>query len=165
MRPVALIGPMAAGKSSVGRKLASSIGARFVDTDRAIVREHGPIADLFVARGEPEFRRIEADAVAAALVDGAVVSLGGGAPLAAATQERLATARVVLLMIDDRQAERRIAGSGRPLLADGGIDAWRRILAEREPTYRALADLEVDASRRRMSDVVAEIATWLEARP
>ncbi len=165
MRPVALIGPMAAGKSSVGRKLASSIGATFVDTDREIVREHGAIADLFAERGEPEFRRIEAEVVAASLVDGAVVSLGGGAPLAAATRERLAAARVVLLMIDDRQAERRIAGSTRPLLATGGIDAWRRILAEREPTYRAIADLEVDASRRKMSDIVAEIATWLEANP
>ncbi|MFC7430296.1 MULTISPECIES: shikimate kinase [unclassified Agrococcus] len=165
MRPVALIGPMAAGKSSVGRKLASSIGARFVDTDREIVREHGAIADLFASRGEPEFRRIEAEVVAASLVDGAVVSLGGGAPLATATQERLTGARVVLLMIDDRQAERRIAGSARPLLASDGIDAWRRILAEREPTYRAIADLEVDASRRKMSDIVAEIATWLEANP
>ncbi|SDH11100.1 shikimate kinase [Agrococcus jejuensis] len=165
MRPVALIGPMAAGKSSVGRKLASHLGATFVDTDREIVRAHGPIADLFEARGEPAFRAIEAETVAAALVDDAVVSLGGGAPLAAATQERLADAHVVLLMIDDRQAERRIAGSARPLLSDGGIDAWRRILAEREPTYRALADLEVDASRRKMSDIVAEIATWLEAKP
>ncbi|GAA2173399.1 shikimate kinase [Agrococcus versicolor] len=165
MRPVALIGPMAAGKSSVGRKLASRMGATFVDTDREIVREHGPIADLFAEQGEPAFRAIEEDVVAASLVDGAVVSLGGGAPLAAGTQERLAAARVVLLMIDDRQAERRIAGSSRPLLADGGIDAWRRILAEREPTYRALADLEVDASRRRMSDIVADIATWLEEHP
>ncbi|WP_260979972.1 shikimate kinase [Agrococcus jejuensis] len=164
MRPVALIGPMAAGKSSVGRKLASRLGATFVDTDREIVRVHGPIGDLFASRGEPVFRAIEAEAVAAALVDDAVVSLGGGAPLAAATQARLADAHVVLLMIDDRQAERRIAGSARPLLADGGIDAWRRILAEREPTYRALADLEVDASRRKMSDIVAEIATWLEAK-
>lgn len=164
MRPVALIGPMAAGKSSVGRKLASRLGATFVDTDREIVRVHGPIADLFASRGEPAFRAIEAETVAAALADDAVVSLGGGAPLAAATQARLADAHVVLLMIDDRQAERRIAGSARPLLADGGIDAWRRILAEREPTYRALADLEVDASRRKMSDIVAEIATWLEAK-
>lgn len=164
MRPVALIGPMAAGKSSVGRKLATTLGATFVDTDREIARAHGPIPELFATRGEPAFRAIEADVVAASLVDGSIVSLGGGAPLAAATQARLAEAHVVLLMIDDRQAERRIAGSTRPLLADGGIDAWRRILAEREPTYRALADLEVDASRRTMSDIVAEIATWLEAK-
>lgn len=165
MRPVALIGPMAAGKSSVGRKLASRLGATFVDTDREIVRAHGPIAELFAEHGEPAFRTIEADVVAAALAGDAVVSLGGGAPLADATRARLADARVVLLMIDDAQAERRIAGSARPLLADGGIDAWRRILAEREPTYRALADLEVDASRRPMRDIVAEIATWLEANP
>ena len=164
MRPVALIGPMAAGKSSVGRKLARTLGRTFVDTDREIVRQHGPIAELFATRGEPAFRTIEARVVADALVDDAVVSLGGGAPLAPETQEVLGRSHVVLLMIDDRQAERRIAGSARPLLADGGIDAWRRILAEREPTYRALADLEVDASRRPMSDVVAEIATWLEAR-
>ncbi|QCR19320.1 shikimate kinase [Agrococcus sp. SGAir0287] len=163
MRPVALIGPMAAGKSSVGRKLARTLGRSFVDTDREIVRQHGPIADLFARRGEPAFRAIEAEVVASSLVDDAVVSLGGGAPLAPATQALLADAHVVLLMIDDRQAQWRIGGSTRPLLADGGIDAWRRILADREPIYRALADLEVDASRRPMSDVVAEIATWLEA--
>jgi shikimate kinase len=165
VRPVALIGPMAAGKSSVGRKLASRMGATFVDTDREIVREHGPIAELFATHGEPAFRAIEERVVAASLVEGAVVSLGGGAPLAQGTQDRLAHARVVLLMIDEAQAERRIAGSSRPLLAEGGIDAWRRILAERAPTYRALADLEVDASRRRMSDIVADIATWLEEHP
>jgi shikimate kinase len=156
---------MAAGKSSVGRKLASRLGARFVDTDRRIVQDHGPIPELFAAHGEAAFREIEAQMVAASLVPDAVVSLGGGAVLDAGTRALLADCAVVLLMIDDRQAERRLEGSSRPLLADGGIDAWRRILAEREPLYRELADLSVDASRRRMSDIVAEIATWLEEHP
>ncbi|WP_404313467.1 (d)CMP kinase [Agrococcus terreus] len=163
MPPIALIGPMAAGKSSLGRKLASRLGRTFADTDRLVVLEHGPIPELFEREGEPTFRRHEAAAVQGALVPGAVVALGGGAVLDAGTRALLAHATVVLVTVDERAAERRIAGGGRPLLADG-IAAWRRIAAERDPIYRELADVTVDTSRTPMAQLVDRLERWLGER-
>ncbi|GAA3600469.1 shikimate kinase [Agrococcus terreus] len=161
--PIALIGPMAAGKSSLGRKLASRLGRTFADTDRLVVLAHGPIPELFEREGEPAFRRHEAAAVQRALVPGAVVALGGGAVLDAGTRGLLSHATVVLVTVDERAAERRIGGGGRPLLADG-IAAWRRIAAERDPIYRELADVTVDSSRTPMTQLVDRLERWLGER-
>ena len=76
--PVVLIGPMGAGKTRVGKRVARLLDVGFTDTDKVIVAEHGPIADLFAEHGEPYFRRLERAAVVAALETDHVVSLGGG---------------------------------------------------------------------------------------
>ncbi|WP_367651723.1 shikimate kinase [Curtobacterium sp. MCPF17_052] len=76
--PLVVIGPMGAGKSSVGRRVAKALGVPFTDTDRVIAREHGPIPKLFAERGEPAFRELEAAAVRRAVQIGGVVSVGGG---------------------------------------------------------------------------------------
>jgi len=80
-----VVGFMGAGKSTVGRHLAHRLGWSFFDTDAEIeAAERTAIADIFAARGEPEFRRIET-AVIGQLVRSvergrpAVVALGGGA--------------------------------------------------------------------------------------
>jgi shikimate kinase len=162
--PVALIGPMAAGKTSLGRKLASRIGRTFVDTDRLVVLDHGPIPQIFEAHGEPTFRRWEAQAVQQALTPGSVVALGGGAVLDEGTRALLREqATVVLVTVDEAAAERRLSGGGRPLVA-GGIADWRRIAAERDPIYRELADLTVDTSRTPMSRLVDELEARLAER-
>ncbi|MBX7557735.1 iron-containing alcohol dehydrogenase, partial [Streptomyces sp. tea 10] len=74
---------MAAGKSHVAQHLAEHYGLPHVDTDRVIESRYGPIPRLFRARGEAEFRRIEAQVVAELLDDpdtaGCVISVGGGA--------------------------------------------------------------------------------------
>ena len=57
----------------------------------------------------------------------------------------------------------RIAGSDRPLLASGGIDAWQTILDERAATYAELAHTVVDTSRRPMSHVVDDVVRWLQS--
>ncbi|MCR8671629.1 shikimate kinase [Agrococcus sp. HG114] len=155
---------MAAGKTSLGRKLAARLGRTFADTDRLIVLEHGAIPEIFAAHGEPAFRAWEAAAVQRALVPGTVVALGGGAVLDPVTSELLRQhATVVLVTVDEEAAARRIGGGGRPLVADG-IDAWRRIAAEREPLYRALADVTVDTSRTPMARLVDQLEAWLAER-
>ncbi|MGC5075957.1 shikimate kinase [Agrococcus sp. DT81.2] len=161
--PVALIGPMAAGKSSLGRKLAARIGRTFADTDKVVVLEHGPIPQIFAEHGEVAFRRWEAEAVRRALVPGAVVALGGGAVLDERTRALLAHATVVLVTVDEQVVERRLSGGGRPLVADG-ITAWRRVAAEREPIYRELADTVVDTSRTPMAQLVDRLEAWLAER-
>lgn len=161
-RPVVLIGPMGAGKSSVGRKLARRLGVSFTDTDRRIVREHGPIPAIFAERGEPAFRALEAAAVRSAVADGGVIAVGGGAVVHEDTRAALLGADIVLLTVSIEAVADRIRGSDRPLLASGGLAAWQSILDERAATYAALAHLVVDTSRRPMSDVVDEIVNWLE---
>ena len=162
--PIALIGPMAAGKTSLGRKLATRMGRTFADTDRLVVLEHGPIPEIFAEHGEPVFRRWEAQAVQRALTPGTVVALGGGAVLDEGTRALLREqATVILVTVDETTAQRRSGGGGRPLVADG-IEAWRRIAAERDPIYRALAGTSVDTSRTPMARIVDELEAWLAER-
>lgn len=161
-RPVVLIGPMGAGKTSVGRRVAKKLGVPFVDTDKELVKAHGPIPALFDSVGEPRFRELERDAVALALVDPVVVSLGGGAVLDHNTRARLSVERVVLLTVSAEAVESRIRGSDRPLLHHGGIAAWKTIAAERAPIYASLAGLTLDTSNRPLAHVVDDIVTWVE---
>ncbi|WP_181433628.1 shikimate kinase [Curtobacterium sp. MCPF17_002] len=161
--PVVVIGPMGAGKSSVGKRVAKALGVPFTDTDRAIVREHGPIPGIFADRGESAFRELEAAAVRDAVATGGVIAVGGGAVTHAATREALAGARVVLLTVSPEAVADRIAGSDRPLLADGGIDAWQTIMDARAATYAELAHAVFDTSRRPMSHVVDDVVAWLRS--
>ena len=65
-RAIVLIGPMGAGKTSVGRRVARALEVPFADTDKIVARDHGPIPDLFERHGEEHFRALERDAVAEA---------------------------------------------------------------------------------------------------
>ena len=162
---IVLVGPMGAGKTSIGRRVARSLHTTFTDTDRVIVREHGPIADLFLQHGEPYFRRLERDAVAESLARGGVVALGGGAVLDEQTRARLLDHQVVLLTVAPHIVSSRVLGSHRPLL--GGEDPsaeWRRIYAERLPVYRAVADITFDTSSGQLSEVVSRIAEWARSQ-
>jgi shikimate kinase len=152
---------MGAGKSSVGKRVAKALGVPFTDTDRVIAREHGPIPGIFADRGEPAFRELEAAAVGDALAAGGVIAVGGGAVTHAATRDAMAGALVVLLTVSPEAVADRIAGSDRPLLANGGIDAWQTILDERAATYAELAHAVFDTSRRPMSRVVDDVVAWL----
>jgi shikimate kinase len=160
-----LIGPMGSGKTSVGRRVAKKLGESFVDTDAMVVREHGPIADLFAATGEAHFRELEREAVRAALEGTGVIALGGGAVLDADTQADLQNHRVVFLTVSPRVIARRVEGSNRPLLHDGdALERWTTIFAERLPLYESLASVTFDTSSGPLSDIVDAIAAWA-ARP
>ena len=70
-----LIGAPGAGKTRTGKRVARLLGVPFVDSDREIVREHGPIPAIFEHFGEPYFRALERDAVAASVRQYAVVAM------------------------------------------------------------------------------------------
>lgn len=159
---VVLIGPPAAGKSRVGRRLAARLGRPFIDTDKVIVAAHGPIAEIFSAHGEPHFRALEREAVHEALCRNAVVSLGGGAVLDAATRRELAAASVVLITITAEAAAKRIDNGKRPLIR--GIESWQALVDGRRELYASLAHYTVDSSTRPVDDIVEEIARWAEKR-
>lgn len=144
-----LIGPMAAGKTSVGRALAARLKVPFADLDALIVEADGrSIPEIFAADGEPAFRELEAEVLARALREHpGVLSLGGGAPLHPASRELLRGAPVIFLDIDESVAARRIAhGTGRPLLeGPDPMSRWRELAVQRGPDYRDLAALHIDS--------------------
>ncbi len=158
---IALIGPPAAGKSRVGKRLSKRLGLPYVDTDAAVVALHGPIPEIFATHGEPYFRERERAAVADALRNPGIVSLGGGAVLDPATQADLARARVVLLTVQPEAIAKRITNGKRPLITD--LDSWKRLVASRSELYQSLADYTADTSSRPIDTIVAEIAAWVRA--
>lgn len=157
-RPVALIGPMAVGKSAIGHQLAQNLGTVFVDTDVVVAASHGAIADIFASRGEQAFRELEARAVARAIEDArgsaTVISLGGGAVLDSGTQQLLEHCTVVYLEADaDTVAERISKNSSRPLLAGDAMERWKTLFATRRPVYERLADLVIDVRNGSVPDI------------
>jgi len=159
---VVFIGPMGAGKTSVGKRVARALELPFFDTDATISRTHGPISQLFAERGEAHFRVLERAAVIEALTTGGVVSLGGGAVLDDDTRADLAAHRVVLLTVAPWVVARRVRGSSRPLLdGDDAQERWTAIFEARRPIYEELADVRFDTSNGPLQNVVDQIVTWI----
>jgi shikimate kinase len=161
-RPVVLIGPPGAGKTTVGTALAARLGVRFTDTDAVVEATAGKaVGDIFITDGEPEFRRLERDAVAAALdAHDGVIGLGGGAVMDAQTRARLAGHRVVYLETGFTELARRVGlDRARPLLIGTNPRAQlKALLDQRLPVYDSLAWLTVGTDGRDPDDVAAEIA-------
>lgn len=165
--PLVFIGPMAAGKSKIGKRVARALGLAFHDTDKMIVAAHGAIPEIFEREGEAYFRQIEREAVIDALREGSVVSLGGGAVLDEQTRSDLARATVVFLTVRASVVEARLGGTRRPLLnagPGGGLGAWQRIYDERRPIYEELASIRFDTSSRPIDGIVDEIVTWVREK-
>jgi shikimate kinase len=162
-----IIGPPGSGKSTVGSALAAALGVGFRDTDADTEAAAGkPISEIFVDDGEEAFRALERRAVAAALAghDG-VLALGGGAVLAAETQELLAGHTVVYLKVGLGEAVKRIGLDGaRPLLVLNPRSQLRKLLDERLPIYERLGTLHVATDGREPAEIAAEIAAALEER-
>jgi shikimate kinase len=158
-----VIGPMAAGKSKIGRRVARTLGVPFTDTDRSIVAQHGPIPQIFEREGEDAFREYEREAVARSVARRSVVSLGGGAVMHPDTRALLSRATVVYLTVSSAAVRSRIAGSNRPLLTDG-IESWERIFAERRPVYESLATETWDTSTLPITRLADDIAAWAKGR-
>lgn len=163
---VILIGPMGAGKSTVGHRLANRIGVAFRDTDADIAARAGKsVQDIFVEDGEPAFRALERDAVAVAIAEhDGILSLGGGAVLDATTQDRLKDQTVVFLNVGLADAVKRVGlGQGRPLLIGNVRGTIKKLLDERAPIYNAVATWVVDTDGRDAASVADEIAGLLDA--
>jgi len=156
-----LIGAPGAGKSRIGKRIAKLLDAEFIDTDKVVVAEHGPIPTIFEQHGESRFRELERIAVAQALQNRAVIALGGGAILDENTQRDLETVRVVQLSITPEAVESRIGGEKRPLLKDG-IGAWTELVAVRQPIYDRLATKTFDTSSYPAEKIAANIAAWIQ---
>jgi shikimate kinase len=161
---VVLVGPMGAGKTSVGQAVAESLGLEFRDTDADIVASTGRlVSDIFLLDGEDEFRRLEVDAVAAALSSHqGVLALGGGAVLSDATRERLAGQRVVFLDVGLADAASRVGmARDRPLLLGNPRGQLLQMLEARRPVYESVSTFTVATDGRDIDQVTADVLSVL----
>lgn len=157
---VVLVGPMGAGKTTVGEILARRWGVELRDTDADIERDAGkPVSDIFVDDGEQAFRTREVVAVAAALRQHrGVVSLGGGAVLSADTRAALGGHRVVFLDVGLSQAAARVGlGTTRPMLLGNVRGQLKALMDARRPLYEGVATATVltdDLDAETVADLV-----------
>src|SRR5688500_7851314 len=146
-RPIALVGMMGSGKSSIGRRLAARLNLPFVDSDAAIEEEAGrTISEIFTDQGEDRFRALEESVLARlATTNPKVIATGGGAFIHQATRAILLDRCLTIwLQADPVLLERRVStGKPRPLLANKEVGAEiRRLVELRDPIY-AEADMKI----------------------
>lgn len=158
-----LIGPMGAGKSSVGRRLAKRLKMQFLDSDQEIERRTGATVNLiFEIEGEPGFRRREKDIIGELTKkSGIVLATGGGAVLDPDNRMVLANCGVVIYLRTGLKqlVQRTSRDSKRPLL--NTIDPaakLQELLEIRGPLYENMADLIIDTDQRLPQSIVNEIA-------
>lgn len=162
---IALIGPMGAGKTEVGRRLAERLGRPLIDTDALIVERDGrSVGEIFSEESEAAFRAKEVEAVAdAAAVPGAVIATGGGVVLDPRNVEALrSSGKVVYLRASAAVAAARLGdGEGRPLLEGTPLgDRIARLIEDRQELYRRAADHEVNADGKPEDVVDALVEIW-----
>lgn len=158
---IVLIGFMGAGKSTVGRLLASTVGLPFIDTDAEIAGRSGTsIPEIFATQGEPAFRALEREVVTDVLAGrDAVVSLGGGALEDPSARAALEWAKVVFLDVDFAVALARAGDTlERPMLARGDPKA---LYDTRKEIYARLADFSIDTTDRNPQEVAEDILAGL----
>lgn len=169
---IILIGMRGAGKTVVGRELATRLGWPFVDTDERITAKVGrPIAEVFANDGEEHFRDLEREAIADVLgTQRQVISVGGGAVLDGGNRERLhAGGKVIWLTASPDTLAERIATDPRsfdqrPRLtaADTPLDELRELYRTRRVAYIATSHHVINTAGRSVIDVVDAAVEWLE---
>lgn len=167
-----LIGYRGTGKSSVAGLLAARLGWSSCDADVVLERRWGKsIRQIFQEEGEPSFRDKESAVLAdLARKTEAVIACGGGVVLRPENRERLRLGTVVWLTSDAESIWRRLQADAttaerRPNLAQGGLAEIADLLAQREPLYRACADVAIDGSHRTPVELADQIESWWRGRP
>ncbi len=163
-----LVGPMGAGKSTVGRQLAEALSYTFRDSDQEIQRRTGvDIPTIFEFEGEEGFRNRERQVIEDLVAEERIVlATGGGAILNAENRQNLAARGVVIYLhcSPDQQYSRTSRDRNRPLLqTEDPLARLRELMEERDPLYRQVADLVVSTEKRGTASVVKEIRRRLES--
>jgi len=162
-----LIGPMGAGKTTIGRHLATLLHKQFVDVDHEIEKRTGvTIHVIFEIEGEVGFRQRESTLVAELSRDQDIVlATGGGAVLLEENRKVLKERGTVVYLQADIETlvERTRRDRNRPLLqTDNPRGKIEELLRQREPIYREVADVVVDTGQRAPASVARDIATRIK---
>ncbi|MET4026575.1 shikimate kinase [Marinobacter sp. MBR-99] len=166
---VVLVGPMGAGKSTIGRMLAKELGYRFLDSDRIIEERCGAnIPWIFDVEGEEGFRQRET-AMLDELSDaeGTVLATGGGAVMRPENHALLRKNAVVIYLKTsiEQQVERTRKDRNRPLLQnDDPEGVLRRLFAVRDPLYTKLADIVMFTDRKSPRLVVRQLVNRINPK-
>jgi len=163
-----LIGPMGAGKSSVGKYLAAQLDMDFFDTDEEIEKRTGvDIGWIFDVEGELGFcKREEAVVSELASLSNIILATGGGTILSPESRAILHNhGAVVYLEVSLRYQEARtINDSRRPLLrVQNRQEVLEKLQGERELLYEEIADFRVLTDKKNVRVVADEIIQWLAA--
>lgn len=169
-----LMGPRGCGKSSVGQRLADLLHRPFVELDAQVLETfaESSVNEVWSVHGEPAWRAAEVRQLNRMLAkDGQVVALGGGTPMIEAAQQLLQherrAGRAWLIYLacpasDLRQRLERNLGDRPSLTEAGSLDELEEVLRAREPTYRRLADVIVQAAPRRPDEIAAQLAKAIQ---
>ncbi|MBS3804843.1 MAG: shikimate kinase AroK [Oleiphilaceae bacterium] len=166
---IVIVGPMGAGKSTIGRLLARELGYRFVDSDRLIEERCGAdIPWIFDVEGEEGFRQRET-AIFRELAGetSLVLATGGGAVVTPENHDNLRhEAFVVYLKTSiEQQVERTRRDRNRPLLQNDDPEAvLKRLFRERDPLYTRLADLVMFTDRKSPRLVVRQLINLMDPK-
>lgn len=155
-RAIVLVGPMGAGKTTLGKKLAKKLGVSFADTDRLIGARHGSISRIFEKHGEEHFRDLETKALERALNEFDVVATGGGVVLKEENRNLIKDHRVIFLDTNAESVLGKINLEKRPLIKDDP-QAWDRIYQNRVELYRKVADATLFTGSRPIRTLMAEL--------
>lgn len=166
---VVLVGPMGAGKSTIGRLLARELGYRFLDSDRIIEERCGAnIPWIFDVEGEDGFRQRETSMLDEVSNEvGTVLATGGGAVMRAENHGLLKKNAVVVYLKTsiDQQIERTRKDRNRPLLQnDDPEGVLRRLFAIRDPLYTELADIVMFTDRKSPRLVVRQLVNRINPK-
>jgi shikimate kinase len=166
---VFLVGPMGAGKTTIGRLLADELHLEFLDADREIEERSGvDIPWIFDKEGEEGFRRREAEVIdILTLHQGVLLSTGGGAVLESQNRQALMSRGTVVYLYAtvEEQVRRTAKDRKRPLLQTGNPQkVLRNLMDIRDPLYREIADIIVETDGRAPRAVIQEILSQIALR-
>lgn len=162
-----LIGPMGAGKTTIGKLLADELKLEFIDSDQEIENRTGAdIAWIFDMEGEEGFRKREEKVIEELTAKNKIVLATGGGAVLSEQSRRLLHSRgtvIYLMTTINQQLERTRKDQKRPLLqnVDDPEAKLRSLMEEREPLYREIADHMVMTNRRSAKTVSMEITKYI----
>jgi shikimate kinase len=169
---IALIGPRAAGKTTLARALGARLRWPVLDGDDLLAADVGcPAGAFLAAAGEVEFRRVEEQVTLRALRvrDPKIVALGGGAVLSAAVREALRAGGLLVVFLEApvaRLVERQRGGPHRPPLTGLPLEAEiETLLAQRRSLYETTADFRLETSVSNVDACVAAILARMGSQP
>ena len=162
---IILVGPMGAGKTTIGRRLAQNLHLNFVDLDRKIEEEAGlRIPEIFELEGEAGFRTRETAALEThCCLSGTVIATGGGAILSPENRKMMRSGIVVFLYATPYQQYLRIRNrTHRPNFdPNRPVERLTELMETREPLYREEADFVVNSDNQTVESIARKIEDYL----